>query len=208
MFPGFSAADFRVFEIPGFKPRMAAIKTRIRPKLEAAGRDLLPDVARIGGAPAFVHVARHARRTVNPPGDTWVAFAEDKRGYKKHCHFKLAVSRGAVRFLFEAGPEHADKKRWAAAWKRHTRQLVPVLRRARGLAWFKNEHDEEPAGILADMSGEDVARLGEELLRTRDGQLVLGRAVPADVAARWKPRDYSRAARETYHLLAPLYRLE
>ena len=207
-FPGFTAADFKVFDIPGFKPRMEAIKTRIRPKLEAAGRDLLTDVARVGGGPAFVHVAKHARRTVNPPGDTWVAFAGDKRGYKKHCHFKLAVSRGAVRFLFEAGPEHADKKRWATAWKRHAPQLVPVLRRAKGLAWFKNEHDDEPAAILTDLPADDVARLVEELTRRRDGQLVLGRAVSAEEAARWKPRDYARAALDTFHLLAPLYRLK
>ena len=79
-FTGFTPSDFKVFEIPGFKPRMDAIKTRIRPKLEAVGRELLPDVARVGGAEAFVHVARHARRTVNPPGDTWVAFALDKSG--------------------------------------------------------------------------------------------------------------------------------
>jgi uncharacterized protein YktB (UPF0637 family) len=206
-FPGFTASDFKVFDIPGFKPRMEAIKTRIRPKLEAAGRDLLADVTRVGGGEAFIHVARHARRTVNPPDDTWVAFALDKRGYKKHCHFKVAVSRGAVRFLFEAGPELADKKRWAAAWKRHTPQLVPVLRRAKGLAWFKNEHDEEPAAVLTDLPAEDVARLGEELVRRRDGQLVLGRAVPAAEAARWAARDYARAARETFHLLAPLYKL-
>jgi len=38
MFPGFTPSDFKVFDIPGFKPRMEAIKTRIRPKLEAAGR--------------------------------------------------------------------------------------------------------------------------------------------------------------------------
>ena len=207
-FPGFTAADFKVFDIPGFKPRMEAIKTRIRPKLEAAGRDLLTDVARIGGGPAFVHVAKHARRTVKPPDDTWVAFAGDKRGYKKHCHFKLAVSRGAVRFLFEAGPEHADKKRWATAWKRHAPQLVPVLRRAKGLAWFKNEHDEKPAAVLTDVPADEVARLVEELTRRRDGQLVLGRAISAEEAARWKPRDYARAARETFHLLAPFYRLK
>ena len=29
-FTGFTPSDFKVFEIPGFKPRMAAIKTRIR----------------------------------------------------------------------------------------------------------------------------------------------------------------------------------
>ena len=49
----------------------------------------------------------------------------------------MAVSRGGVRFLFEAGPEHADKKRWVAAWKRHTPQLVPVLRRGRPLWEFE-----------------------------------------------------------------------
>jgi uncharacterized protein YktB (UPF0637 family) len=208
MFPGFKTSDFKVFDIPGFKPRMEAIRTRIRPKLEAAGRDLLPDVTRIGGADAFVHVARHARRTVNPPNDTWVAFADDKRGYKQHCHFKVAISRGAVRFLFEAGPEHADKKRWCAAWKRHAPQLVPVLRRAKGLAWFKNEHDEEPAAILTDMPADDVVSLGDELTRTRDGQFVLGRAVSAEEAARWTSREYARAVRDTFHLLAPLYRLK
>jgi uncharacterized protein YktB (UPF0637 family) len=207
MTPRFTASDFQVFEIAGFKARMDAIRARIRPKLEAAGRDLAPDVGRIGGEPAFAHVARHARRTVNPPSDTWVAFAGDRRGYKKHCHFKLAVSRGGVRFLFEAGPEHADKKKWAAAWKRHAPQLGPVLRRAKGLGWFKNEHDETPAAVLADLSTDDLARLGDQLLRTRDGQLVIGRSVPADEAARWAPRDYARAARDTFHLLAPLYRL-
>jgi|SRR5215471_2633352 len=206
-FRGFTASDFKVFDIPGFQPRMDAIRTRIRPKLEAVGQELLPDVTRVGGGAAFAHVARHARRTVNPPDDTWVAFAVDKRGYKKHCHFKVAVSRGAVRFLFEAGPELADKKRWAAAWKRHARQFVPVLRRAKGLAWFKNEHDEEPAAVLADLPLDDVVRLGDELIRRRDGQLVLGRAVSAAEAARWTPPDYAQAARETFHLLAPLYKL-
>ena len=207
-FPGFTPADFKVFEIDGFKPRMEAIKTRIRPKLEAMARDLLPDVGRIAGDQAFAHVAKHARRTVHAPDDTWVAFALDKRGYKKHCHFKVAVSRGAVRFLFEAGPEHAGKKRWASSWKRQGPKLAPVLRRAKDLAWFKNEHDEAPAAVLADMSSDEVARLGDELVRTRDGQVVLGRAVPAQEAARWKPRDYARAARETFQLLAPLYRIK
>ena len=207
-FPGFTPSDFKVFEIQGFRPRMDAIKGRIRPKLEAVGRHLLSDLTRIGGDQAFAHVAKHARRTVNPPDDTWVAFALDKRGYKKHCHFKVAVSRNAVRFLFEAGPEHAEKKRWAAAWKRHAPRLVPVFRRAKGLAWFKDEHDEAPAALLAELPPDAVARLSDELTRTRDGQLVLGRAISAADAARWSPRDYARVARETFHLLAPLYRLK
>jgi uncharacterized protein YktB (UPF0637 family) len=205
-FRGFTAPDFEVFGIDGFAARMKAIRARIRPKLEALGRDLLPDVSRIAGAEAFAHVARHARRTVNPPDDTWVAVALDPRGYKKHCHFKVALSRGAVRFLFEAGPEHGDKTGWAAEWRRHAPQLAPVLRRAKELGWFRNEHDEAPAAMLGDLSPEAVARLGEELTRRRDGQLVLGRALSA-AGARSAGRDVVRAARDTFHVLAPLCRL-
>jgi uncharacterized protein YktB (UPF0637 family) len=201
------SADFKVFDVQGFQSRMGAIRTRLRPKLELLGRSLAPALARSVGDETFAHVAKHARRTVNPPGDTWVAFASDKRGYKKHCHFKVAVSRHCVRFLFEVGPEHAEKKRWAAAWKKNAGKLAPVLRHMKGLAWFKNEHDETPAAPLGDLTPEALADLADEIVRTRDGQLVLGRAVSAEEAARWTDAEYRAAALETFRALLPLYRL-
>jgi uncharacterized protein YktB (UPF0637 family) len=202
----FGAADFKVFEIKGFAPRMSGIRVRIRPKLETLGQRLLPELSRAIGAEAFAHVAKHARRTVNPPDDTWVAFASDRRGYKKHCHFKVAISRNAVRFLFEVGPEHADKKRWAAAWKKSAPKLGPVLNRMKGLAYFKNEHDEQPAALLADLSVDELGALGDETLRTRDGQFVVGRVVPASEAARWTEAQYRVAVLETVRALSPLCR--
>ena len=203
----FGAADFKVFEVTGFTQRMSEIRARIRPKFQMLGQRLLPEVSRAIGAEAFAHVARHARRTVNPPDDTWVAFAPDKRGYKKHCHFKVAVSRNAVRFLFEVGPEHDDKKRWAAAWKKNAPKLGPVLNRMKGLAYFKNEHDEEPTALLANLSVDELVTLGDEALRTRAGQFVVGRVVPASEAARWTEAQYRTAALETVRALSPLYRL-
>lgn len=203
----FSAADFKVFEAKGFQPRMQEIRARIRPKLEALGHSLAPAIQRTTGEATFAHVAKHARRTVNPPDDTWVAFAGDPRGYKKHPHFKVAVSRTCVRFLLEIGPEHADKRRWAAAWKKSAPKLGPVIRRVKGLSWFKNEHDEEAAAPLADLGPEQLGELGDELTRTRDGQLVVGRAVPAAEAARWTEAQYRESALETFRALAPLYRL-
>ncbi len=202
----FGAADFKVFEVKGFAQRMSEIRARIRPKLETLGQRLLPELSRAIGAEAFAHVAQHARRTVNPPEDTWVAFASDRRGYKKHCHFKVAISRNAVRFLFEVGPEHADKKRWAAAWKKSAPKLGPVLNRMKGLGYFKNEHDEQPAALLADLSVDELGALGDETLRTRDGQFVVGRAVPAAEAARWTEAQYRAAVLETVRALSPLCR--
>ncbi|MGH7392071.1 MAG: DUF1054 family protein [Candidatus Rokuibacteriota bacterium] len=203
----FGGADFKVFDVKGFLPRMTAIRGRVRPKLEALGRSLAPAIRRATGEAAHAHVARHARRTVNPPDDTWVAFAANERGYKKHPHFKVAVSRNCVRFLFEIGPEHADKTRWAAAWRKNAPRLTPVLCRVKGLAWFKNEHDEAAAAPLCDLAPEALAALGDELTRTRDGQLVIGRAVTAAEAARWTEADYRAAALETFRALAPLFRL-
>ena len=203
----FVTGDFKVFDVEGFRPRMAELRSRVRPKLEVLGKSLAPAVSRSLGGEVFAHVARHARRTVNPPDDTWVAFSPDARGYKKHCHFKVAVSRHCVRFPFEVGPEHADKKRWAAAWKKNAPKLAPVLRRVKSLAWFKNEHDEELAARLADLTPEAISELADELLRTRDGQLVIGRAVPAEEAARWSEAEYRAGALETFRALVPLYRL-
>ncbi|MBI2205325.1 MAG: DUF1054 family protein [Candidatus Rokubacteria bacterium] len=204
----FRPADFRVFEVKGFQARMAEIRERVRPKLEALGQSLTPAIARTTAGDAFAHVAKHARRTVNPPDDTWVAFGPDARGYKKHPHFKVAVSRNSVRFLFEIGPEFADKKRWAAAWKKSAPKLGPVLGGIKGLAWFQNEHDEEPAQPLADLRGDAFTALADELVRTRDGQLVIGRAVSATEAAHWSEAEYRTAALETFRALAPLYRLK
>jgi len=205
--PAFVAGDFKVFDVKGLKPRMDEIRARVRPKLDAFGGSLAPSISRSVAGDVFAHVAKHVRRTVSPPDDTWVAFGPDPRGYKKHCHFKVAVSRSYVRFLFEVGPEHADKKRWGAAWKKSAGNLGPVLRRVKGLAWFKNEHDDDPAAPLGDLTAEQLAELADELTRTRDGQLVFGRAVLAAEAEHWTEAQYRTAALETFRALAPLYRL-
>jgi uncharacterized protein YktB (UPF0637 family) len=199
--------DFRVFDLPGFAARMAAIRARVRPKLERLGAVLAPEVAGLVGVELHAHVARHARRTVNPPDDTWVAFGPDRRGYKKAPHFKIAVSRDALRFLFELGPELAGKPAWVRAWKRDAPRLRTALARAEGLAWFRNEHDDLPAARLDELDPAGWTRLGEELTRTRDGQLVLGRRVDAADAGRWRGSDYARAARETFGALRDCFRL-
>ena len=86
----FKSTDFEVFTVDGLEERMSAIKTNIHPKLEALGNSLqriYPNKL----MRTFYHVAKHARRKVNPPNDTWVAFSTNKRGYKMLPHFQIGL---------------------------------------------------------------------------------------------------------------------
>jgi len=202
----FTASDFRVFEIPDFAGRMQAIARQVRPKLTALGEALAPEIAHLVKSDVFAHVAKHARRTVNPPEDTWVAFGPDRRGYKKHTHFKVAVSKNCIRLLFEVGPEHQDKQGWATQWERRGGGLAAALSRPTGIGWFKNEHDEDPAAAVKDLGQEQLRALLQEFSRRRDGQLVFGRRLSRAEVAGMTPEAFEKAVLDTFRALAPLYR--
>ena len=206
-FDGFTAKDFQVFAIPDFLGRMAAIRGQIQPKLFALAEEIGPNLKPIVGSETFSHVAKHMRRTVNPPEDTWVAFGPEKRGYKKAQHFKVAISRYSLRFLFEIGPEYADKANWVRAWEREIGRLAVKLKKGPGLGWYKNEHDDEPAALLESLSSQEIGRLAGELTRRKDGQLVLGRRLDQAEVLLLKPETFVRAALHAFGMLAPLYRL-
>lgn len=90
-FSGFDKKDFAAFSINGLEERMEAIQTRIQPKFQEIGTELADDLSAKLGNEMYLHIAKHARRTVNPPADTWLAIASNKRGYKKHPHFQVGL---------------------------------------------------------------------------------------------------------------------
>ncbi|WP_461179828.1 YktB family protein [Virgibacillus ainsalahensis] len=90
-FKGFTKKDFDTFSITGLEGRMEAIQTRIQPKFQEIGTELVDYLSAQLGNEVYLHIAKHARRTVNPPNDTWLAIADNKRGYKKHPHFQIGL---------------------------------------------------------------------------------------------------------------------
>lgn len=99
-FNGFEQRDFNVFTIDGLEERMEALRSRISTKLEAIANHLEADLSSLSGDEMFVHVAKHARRTKNPPNDTWAALASSKRGYKKLPHFQIGMWESHVFIWF------------------------------------------------------------------------------------------------------------
>jgi len=203
----FTRNDFKIFELSDFRERMAAIRSRIQPKLASIGGGLSPLVSALVDAPLFVHVAKHMRRTVNPPNDTWAAFSGNPRGYKADVHFKVAVSRHCVRLLFEAGPEYYAKADWARNWANNFSEFSPGLRSSKNLEWFANEHDEDSASLLHALAPADFKKLGRELTRRKDGQLVIGRRIASQEFCALSSKQLERMAEDTFKPIAPLFAL-
>lgn len=118
-FSGFNAQDFNVFQINGLNERMDAIRQLIQPKFQQLGDLLTPFLSALTDQDMYPHIAKHARRTVNPPESTWIAFAGSKRGYKKYPHFQIGLWPTHVFLWFAVIYESEIKPALSAALLSH-----------------------------------------------------------------------------------------
>lgn len=112
----FTNTDFKVFDIDGLEPRMEALIDNTRPKLENLGTHFSEFLTELTGDEQFAHVAKHARRTTNPPDDSWVSFSTNPRGYKMMPHFQIGLFNDHAFCMYGVIYESPDKKAAADRW--------------------------------------------------------------------------------------------
>src|ERR1700719_45261 len=105
---GFSRGDFEVFSIEGFSARLEKIYERIRPRLVRLGAELRPELSRKLQMEFFPHVAKHMRRTGDPPAETWMAWGPSAKGYMQYPYLALCISGVGIhaRAIVTAEAEH------------------------------------------------------------------------------------------------------
>ncbi len=203
-FEGFQASDFEVFEVPGFDERMHAVKTVLSPKFERLGHDLAPRLTEVLGVPMYSHVAKHARRTVNPPKDSWVAISGDKRGYKKHPHFEIGAWRTHAFALFGLLYEAADRAHFAEKIKMNAEVLLEHF--PPGYVWIPDHTN--PEGIQGrDVTPTRLKELAQRMTTTRNGELLVGIQVPKADAAHMKASEFEQAVMVCFTKIKPLFRM-
>src|SRR6202046_1235637 len=121
---GFTPSDFAVFRIEGFSARMQEIYARVRPKLVRLGDELAPELTRKLHLEFFPHVARHARRTANPPPETWAAFGPSPRGYKRYGYLALCISGAGLHARIVVKAEADQRTEMARGLKREADRLA------------------------------------------------------------------------------------
>ncbi|SDJ04361.1 YktB family protein [Salimicrobium halophilum] len=199
-FNGFDQKDFEVFHIEGLEERMEILRSRLSPKLEDIAETLAPDLAAQTGEEMFVHVAKHARRSKNPPNDTWAAIANNKRGYKKLPHFQIGLWEDKV-FLWLAFIYEAPNKESIA--EAFLNDFVEVTRTIPEHYVLSKDHTKN----------EDITynedNLEKVLTRFRDvkkGEFLVGRRFDADDPLLTDEQAFIQEAKQTFETLLPIYR--
>jgi uncharacterized protein YktB (UPF0637 family) len=201
-FSGFQAADFDVFSIPEFAARMGELRARIRPKLVALGEDLAARIEERIGQPVFPHVAQHMRRRVHPPEETWVAFARDRKGYKRWTHYRIAISGAGVRVTVFVEDDADDKPGFGANLQARGPQILASLAGA-PICWYTLDGGRPlPQN---EVTADTLAEAGSALQRLKTLKFQAGIPLARKEAAAMAPEQFEEWALSQVQVLKPLY---
>lgn len=175
---------------------MQLIADEIRPKLAKLGELLQPQLSRLVSQELTPHVALHARRTVNPPDETWVAFSPDPNGYKSYTHFALCVGAIGVQARVLAKQECETRKEMAKNFMDHFDKLKEI-KGAKEMADYSKRDGEQRPVPITDL-GEFLMDVAKRLKETQTAVFDVGINLPLS-------GDLSSHAIQAMARLAPFY---
>jgi uncharacterized protein YktB (UPF0637 family) len=197
---GFTPFDFKVFSVEGFNERMQQIYAHVRPKLLRLGDEIAPEIARRLHMEFFPHVARHARRTVNPPPETWAAFSPSSKGYKRFGYLALCISGAGLHARAVVKSEADRRPEMGRLLKERSAELTKAFNGTGIARYDKWDFCQLPEEVAAD--ADFFATLGQSLEKKTGG---------IDVGFGWKVKEAlgldPHGLVDAFRELEPLYRL-
>lgn len=198
-FNGFQTEDFATFSIDGLSERMEAIQQRIQPKFQAIYNEIADDLDEITGIPMHLHIARHARRTVNPPADTWSAYCHNKRGYKKHPHFQVGLWHDNVfvwlAYIYELPGKQTIGENFIKNVE-DLRKLIPPHYH------ISKDHMQNDAEVIQNA---DVEATLQRFTTVKKGELLIGRRFDKNDEILYDGERFIAELKDIIRTLAPLY---
>ncbi|MGM7720216.1 YktB family protein [uncultured Metabacillus sp.] len=199
-FNGFTAEDFQTFTIDGLEERMEAIRTRIQPKFLEIGQVLTEELSVSLQTEMYLHIAKHARRTKNPPKDTWLAIAANKRGYKQHPHFQVGLFDDHLFIWLAFIYELPNKENIAEVFLNNINTISSI----RNDFYVSLDHTKKDAKPLGEI---DLKSSLERFRDVKKAEFLIGRHINADRPILQDGDQLVKVIRETFQTLIPLYKL-
>ncbi|WP_182199039.1 YktB family protein [Paraliobacillus salinarum] len=195
---GFEKQDFDTFHIDGLDERMKAIQERIQPKFKAIGTELTDHLSVTLGQEMFLHIAKHARRSVNPPNDTWLAVCDNKRGYKKHPHFQLGLFDDHLFIWLAFIYELPGKDKIATTFLSD----IDELHQLPESFVVSLDHMKKDAMSINDLTEDHLNRVRS----VKKAELLIGKHLSKEEAIKLDTDQFINEVKETLDTLVPLYK--
>ena len=193
--------DFDVFTTDGLEQRMEALTTNVRPKFQELGEKFTSFLSVNTGNEFFPHVAKHARRTINPPKDSWVAFSTYKRGYKSLPHFQIGLWSTHL-FIWVAIIYEAPEKDTMA---NRLLQNIEVFDKLPDDFVISGDHMKPDALSLVESKEDTLEQLLVRLRDVKKGEFLVGRQIPREEAVTLSSDEFLKLTEETFEKLLPIY---
>ena len=198
----FNEEAFKVFEVDGLAERMAALDTYVRPQLHALGDHFADYLETVTGEQFYPHVAKHARRTVNPPKDTWVAIATNQRGYKMMPHFQIGLFEDHLFVMYGMMHEDKNKAQDVEVFEKNMDTLMNLPADFQ----ISLDHTKPDKSKISHLSTEDVEKGISRAKNVKKGEFFVARSLTPDAPQLKDDETFLAYLEETFDYLLKFYR--
>ncbi|HDC8112800.1 TPA: YktB family protein [Staphylococcus aureus] len=197
----FKPKDFKAFNVEGLDARMEALNEYIRPQLHELGEYFSDLFTSQTGETFYPHVAKHARRSVNPPKDTWVAFATSKRGYKMLPHFQIGMFEDQLFVMFGIMHEAKDKATRAKVFERKFKAIQQLPDDYRVCL----DHMKPDKPFIKDLTDDDLKEAIQRAINVKKGEFFIARAITPQDKRLKSDKAFIAFLEETFDQFLPFY---
>lgn len=203
-FTGFTKTDFATFSIDGLDARMEAIRGRIQPKFKALGDSLTHDLSLLCGNEMHLHIAKHLRRKINPPVDTWLAIAHTKRGYKQVPHFQIGLFDDRIFIWLALIYELPNKQAIADAYLKN---LTAIRKNLPDSFKISFDHMKKDTTSVSELDKQGWTDSLAKFRNIKKAELLIGLNIDCSDPIIGKGDKLERLAKNTFEILLPLYQM-
>lgn len=169
----FKPSDFKSFEVEGLNERMEALDKHVRPQLNELGTYFAEYLETTTGETFYPHVAKHARRSVNPPVDTWVAFSTNNRGYKMQPHFQIGLFRDQLFIMYGVMHEAKNKADQVKVFEDQFNKLKNLPEDYS----ISLDHMSQKKTYINEMTDDDIKKAINRVKNVKKGELFIARTL-------------------------------
>lgn len=198
----FKPKNFKAFTVDGLDARMEALNERVRPQLNHLGDYFAQYLETATGEIFYPHVAKHARRSVNPPKDTWVAFATNNRGYKMQPHFQIGLFESQLFVMYGIMHEAKNKGQQVAVFENN----MDALKQLPADYSISLDHMTQEKTYIKDMDDASIQEAIERVKNVKKGEFFVARTLEPNANELKSDKAFLTFLEDTFTQLLQFYK--